>query len=244
MYKESYRDAMLVPLESEELLVMACDSCGAIGMKEQDVVRIKPYISGKYTVRVSLMEVLSLGAELKGVTVNICNELNPTGQEILDGIKSELEECHIEVAVRFSTEKNMTTSMTALGVTVAGVVKKNHLLLQRSFPGDLVYVVGKPKVGNEVVEDQGEIATTRILMELLKLDRIQEIIPVGSSGIKGEFDKFLKFNLFDIKYVDEIPIDIHKSAGPCTAMIVICREELSIKEQIPYCYIGRLCSQG
>ncbi len=240
MYKDSYRDAMLVPLGSEELLVMACDSCGAIGMKEQDVVRISPYISGKFTARVSLMEVLSLGSKIKGITVNICNEQDPTGQEILDGIKNELEECSIAVSVIFSTEKNMATSMTALGVTVVGVVNREYLLLEKSRAGDFVYIVGKPKVGNEVAEDQGGIANTRVLMELLKSERIQEIIPVGSSGIKGECDKFLKFNRFDLEYADEIPVDIHKSAGPCTAIIVICREELSIEGHIPYCYIGRL----
>jgi len=238
--KNKYRDALMVPLDEDELLIIACDSCGAIGMKEQDQVKVSPYIAGKYTARVSLIEVLSLGAKIKGITVNICNELDPTGQEILDGIESELQECNIKVPMSFSTEKNMSTNMTALGVTVVGVANKKHLMLGRARIGDFVYAVGNPKVGNEVVKDQGEIAKTDTLLKLLKLDSIQEILPVGSSGIKGELDKFLEANQLHIEYTKNLPVDIHKSAGPCTSMIVISRGELITTVKIPCFYIGKL----
>jgi len=237
MNKFSHRDAMLVPMGPEEILVMACDSCGAIGMKEHDTVKVAPFISGKYTARVGLMEVLSLGAEIKGITINICNELEPTGQEILNGVRNELEECSIEAGIIFSTEKNMATAMTALGVTVVGIIDKERLLISRPRPGDLIYVVGKPKVGKEVVEDQGEIANTKVLRDILKVDSIQEIIPVGSSGVKGEIDRFTQANGFRVDYSKELPLDIHKSGGPCTVIIVISSCELSIEEAK---YLGRL----
>ena len=240
MMENKYRDALMIPLSENELLVMACDSCGAIGIKDQDKVKVSPFIAGKYTARVSLIEVLSLGAKIKGVMVNICNELDPTGQNILDGIESELCECNIKVPMSFSTEKNMITNMTALGVTVVGVVNRAQLLMSQSRFGDFVYVVGKPKVGNEVVEDQGEIANTAVLLDLLKMDNIQEIIPVGSSGIEGELDRFLEFNQLKLKFTEDLPIDIHKSAGPCTSLIVISRREIKGEGNIPYYYIGKL----
>jgi len=238
--ENKYRDVVMVPLNEDEVLIMACDSCGAVGMKEQDQVKAPPYIVGKYTARVSLMEVISLGAKVVCITVNICNELDPTGQAVLEGIRSELEECSIQVPITFSTEKNMMTNMTAVGVTVVGVGNRKDLLLNQSASGDFVYVIGIPKVGSEVVEDQGKIAHTAVLLQLLKVDGIKEIIPIGSSGIEGELDKFLQANQLNVEYARNLPVDMKKSAGPCTAMLVICKGELLTEGNIPQNLIGRL----
>ncbi|WZL72882.1 alpha-ribazole kinase [Clostridiaceae bacterium 35-E11] len=240
MLVDRYRDAEIILLNQEEVLVIACDSCGAIGIKEQDQVKASHYIVGKYTARVSLMEVLSLGAKVISLTVNICNEPYPTGDEILKGIQSELKTCNIEVPITVSTEKNISTTMTALGVTVIGIGKRKDLKIDRAVKQDFVYVFGIPKLGNEVVEDEGEITDTHVLLQLLKDPYIKEIIPVGSSGIQGEIEKLLRAKKLYMTYREDGSLDFNKSAGPCTAVIVISERKLEESYGLPQNFIGKL----
>jgi hypothetical protein len=235
-----YRDIDLVALTNGDVLVIACDSCGAIGLKEQDVVKAPPFIVGKYTARVCLMEAFSVGASPKAMTVNICNELEPTGREILQGIHDELEECNLFIPITISTEKNMETTMTALGVTVLGTCKEDALRHDRVGKGNYVYVMGIPKMGQAVVEDQGEIATIPSLMEVLQWGNVEEIIPVGSSGIKGELDKLLTHTGLQMVFEAGIRINLEKSAGPCTAVLLFSNGPMDKEIDVPLTWIGKL----
>lgn len=234
------RDVDIFPIGGGRALVIACDSCGAIGEKVNDQVAAPPLIVGKYTARVALMEILSVGASLAGLTVNICNELEPTGKEILKGIERELLECQLQTSVTISTEKNMTTSMTALGVTAIGIIDEENIKIHGAKSGDYVYVAGKPKVGNEVVLDQGEIADTKTLMQLLNWDTISEIIPVGSSGILGELEKMKAFRSMEVELLKEIELDLEKSAGPCTALLIFTKQAQNNFLDIPWTWIGHV----
>ncbi|QZY54792.1 AIR synthase related protein [Crassaminicella profunda] len=238
--KNKYRDAEIIELNKEEVLVVACDSCGGIGLKRGDFLKAPPFMVGKYTARVSLMEVLSLGAKAISFTANICSEPNPTGKEILRGIKSELKECALDIPITISTEKNMTTSMTALGTTVIGICKKTEILINQSNPQDFVYAVGIPKVGEEVEKDTGEIANAATLLKLLKIKNIKEIIPVGSLGIKGEINKFLKGKKLNMEYTKKISLNLEKTAGPGTVLLVMSEGELKYDLNIPKNFIGQL----
>lgn len=235
-----YRDIDLVALPNGDVLVIACDSCGAIGSKEQDVVKAPPFIVGKYTARVSLMEVFSVGSLPIAMTVNICNELEPTGREVLRGIHDELEECNLFIPITISTEKNMETTMTALGVTVLGICKEDALRHDLVEKGNYVYVMGIPKMGQEIMEDRGEIATISSLMEILQWDNIVEIIPVGSSGIKGELDKLLTHTGLHMAFEPGIHISLEKSAGPCAAVLLFSNTPIDQVINIPLTWIGKL----
>lgn len=238
--KNKYRDAEMISLNEEELLIVACDSCGGIGEKIGDAIKALPFIVGKYTARVSLMEVLSLGGKIISITANICSEPNPTGIEILKGIKSELKECNLEVPIVISTEKNIPTSMTALGTTVMGICKRSEVLLNRSSAKDFVYAIGVPKVGEEVAMDRGEIANMPVLLNLLKMKNVKEMIPVGSLGIQGELNKLLKANNLNIKYAKKIELNLEKTAGPCTVLLVISDGQLECHMDVPKNFIGEL----
>ncbi len=216
-----HRDVDFLRLDSERLIVVACDSCGAIGLKENDVVKVPCHITGKYTARVCIMEVLSTGANIEGITVNICNELSPTGDEIIKGVMSELGEIGLDVPITISTEKNMPTSMTAIGMTAIGSIKEEDLLIHRVKKGDCVYALGIPSVGEEVIENEGHVANSKLILKLLQLKNIREIIPVGSTGIRGELESLSRSEKLDIEYEKNLSVDIEKSAGPCTVAIVI-----------------------
>lgn len=238
--ENKHRDVSLIPFDGEQVLVIACDSCGAFGSKSGDQVKVPPQIVGKYTARVAMMEVLSLGAKPIAMTVNICNEPSPTGEGIMEGIEEELEAWQFVLPITISTEKNMPTTMTAIGVTLMGMAEKSELLLGKVSAGDLVYSVGLPKVGNDVVTDRGEIADATVMKELLQLGGIKEILPVGSSGIKGEMNKLSESYRLKFDLLNHERLDLEKSAGPCTVILVITDKVLPDIFEVPCNLIGKM----
>ena len=238
--ESKHRDASLIPLDGEQVMVIACDSCGAFGSKSGDQVKVPPQIVGKYTARVAMMEVLALGAKPIAMTVNICNEPSPTGEGIMEGIAEELEAWQLVLPITISTEKNMPTTMTAIGVTLMGIAEKSELLLGKVSPGDLVYSVGLPKVGDAVVTDQGEIADATVMKQLLHMGGIKEIVPVGSSGIKGELNKLAESYQLKFEVLNNERLDLEKSAGPCTVILVITDKVLPNVFEVPCNFIGKM----
>ena len=93
---------------------------------------------------------VSVGAKPKALTAAICNEPDPTGKGMLIGIGDELKDLFPKLPVTISTEKNMTTSQTGLGITIVGVVEKKKLRVNKTKAGDKLYCIGVPKVGNEI----------------------------------------------------------------------------------------------
>ena len=237
MYLENpiapYRDVNLVTLNDDCYLAIACDSCGGVGEKEKDVVKVSPYIVGRFTTRLNLMEILSVGASPKALTAAICNEHKPTGEGILMGIKDELKELSLDLPITISTEKNMKTCQTGLGITIIGLVKKQNLHINKTKAGDMLFCVGIPKVGNEVSLDDTQIATSSLVKELLQISDIHDIIPVGSKGIKGEAEMLVSFLGLKLNWNKNLPIDINKTAGPATCVLATCPTELKIHMQQP-----------
>ncbi len=236
----SHRDVNFIDLDNDKLLLIACDSCGGIGLKENDIVQSPNNITGGFTARVCLMEILSLGAKPVGLTINICNEPSPTGDEMLLGIKKELENIDLDIPITISTEKNIKTSMTALGVTAMGIVSKKNLLINKVAEGDFIYAAGIPSVGNETIENIKLISDATHIKEILKNQNVKEIIPVGSSGIKGELDKLSTSYDLTIDYIQDTVLDLNKTAGPSTAIIIITKDPLQLKLGIPITFIGKI----
>lgn len=238
--KYKYRDTEIIPITDNELLITACDSCGGIGFKEGDVVKAPPFITGKYTAKVCLMEILSVNAIPIGMSINICNEPHPTGDEILNGIKDELFETGIDIPLVISTEKNMKTSMTALGITVFGKASRNDLLLGKINSGNYIYTLGLPLLGNEVLNNPDKICRTKTIIELLNNKNINEVIPVGSAGVIGEIEKMLNELGFSISFEQDIDYDLKKSGGPSTITIIIANKPIEPIQNLKLTKIGRL----
>lgn len=99
------RDIEAVLINPEQYLIASCDSCGAIGLKEFDVVKVSWSVTGRMTTRVALLEVLAVGAVPKIMTVAISNEPSPTGEELLKGVKEELDFAGLNLSMAVSTEK-------------------------------------------------------------------------------------------------------------------------------------------
>lgn len=218
---ERFRDLTLVTTGKNDVLVIACDSLGGIGQKSNDLVKTTAEVVGRYTVRVPLMEVLAAGAVPFIVVNTLSVEMEPSGKKILTGIQQELIEAGLDqtVLITGSTEENIPTCQTALGVTVIGKAARNKLRLGKARAGDLVVCLGTPKVGEEVL-DGTPSADIPLVLRLSQLPWVREILPVGSRGILYEARLLAKGACSSLNLKPDPALDMEKSAGPSTCVLV------------------------
>lgn len=220
------RDVSVVDLSVDQKLVIACDSIGRVGPKEEDLVQTSGRIVGKLNARVALMEVLAVRATPISVINTLSVEYEPTGKEIIAGIQEEVDILDLteEDIVTGSTEENIPTIQTGVGITVVGKAAKEELRLANSQSGDLLAALGLPKVGDEVLESLEEIVNLVDMQRILDLDYIHDILPVGSKGIRYEAELLARLNKLDLKW-EEKDIALEKSAGPATVLLLTVPEE-------------------
>lgn len=218
-----FRDLTLIDINKDQTMVIACDSAGGIGDKELDLVKTSQEVIGYFTTNVALMEVLSYGAKPITVVNNLSVEMKPSGEGIIRGIKKALEPLNIdcENIITGSTEENIPVKTTGIGVTIIGMIDRNKWEKPKSEPGNIVVCVGIPKVGDEVIEDKEKtIMNIDRLLKLLKLDYINEILPVGSKGIRHELGELAETNNLSYEFCKDINLDIDKTAGPSTCVLL------------------------
>lgn len=221
------RDLTLVDLGQGRTMVIACDSCGGVGMKAHDVLQVSPFITGKYTARVALLEVMCTGAEVICLTSTICNEMDATGKDMIEGIKEELKEAGISnVVLTGSTEENFATVVTGLGITAVGIIENKQLKVNNIKKQALLVALGQPKVGREVLESRSQDRINyNLIKRLLKETEVYEIIPVGSRGIRYEMQELARNNQLKLIINRDTKLDIAKSGGPSTAVIAAIGKE-------------------
>ncbi|NLM04185.1 MAG: alpha-ribazole-5-phosphate synthase, partial [Clostridiales bacterium] len=221
MKVKRFRDLTFIEQENDKYLVIACDSSGAIGDKVDDVIKVPAEIVGYYGARVALMEILSVGAKVFTVIDTLAVEMEPTGRKIIDGIQRQLKEAGMEtIFLNGSTEENIPTRQTGMGITIIGEVDKNQAKINKSQKGDYVVVLGIPKVGNEInIPVDNEICSIDDIKTLLNSKVVREIYPVGSKGILYEANYLAKSNNMTLKIYEKLKVDIEKSGGPATILM-------------------------
>jgi len=220
------RDLTIVPLDGENCLVIACDSCGDVGLKTADVLKLSPHIAAKFAARVALTEVLCAGAKPIVITNGVANEMQPTAEATIRGIREELAAAGLSITITGSTEENFATTMTAIATTVIGICKRDELRFAMPQSGDKLYLLGTPKVGTEVdIHSPGFYSE---ISDLLSTPDIKEIVPVGSKGIEYEANVLCGENakLF------ETGICYKKSAGPATCLLVLADENAMVRSDL------------
>ncbi|HLR34807.1 MAG TPA: AIR synthase related protein [Tissierellales bacterium] len=233
-----YRDLTIVDINKEQFLVISCDSSGGIGNKEKDIVKVSPKVVGYYATQVALMEILSFGAKPITVVNTLSVEMNDTGGKIIKGIEKALRPLDFDISnlITGSTEENIPVVQTGMGITILGIVDKKKWN-KPSTQADLAsVVVGLPKVGDEVVDDENKtIMDIPRLLELKEKDYIKEILPVGSKGILYELEQMAKTNNINYILENDIYIDLKKSAGPSTCVIISIEEDkyVELKNSFP-----------
>lgn len=172
------------------------------------------------------MEILSAGAVPIALTAAICSEPDPTGEALLEGIREARAEAgYPDLPLTISTEKNIPTQQTGLGMTAVGRLRKEIFESRKSKIGCPVYAAGFPKVGQELADDQSQIADFTTLRQLLNEPEVLEIWPVGSRGILAEGHDLAATAGGRLKLDPDCAsaLDLHKSAGTCTTLIFTMR---------------------
>ena len=221
------RDLTIVPLQSEQYLVTAVDISAAIGEKQYDVLNVPPEQTGKMAVRVGLLEVLASGAEVIAINDVVGAEMEPTGRRVINGIQEELNLAGLgDIELNGSTEENMATAQTSVGVTVIGLVNQSQLKVNNVKKEAILFGYGEPRMGNELLEKPDLEVTYDKVIEFVKRDDVFELVPVGSKGILYEANLLAQLN--NCLFIEKAECNrnwLNKSAGPATSLLIAVNHE-------------------
>ncbi|MGD6806985.1 MAG: ribbon-helix-helix domain-containing protein [Candidatus Bathyarchaeia archaeon] len=217
-------DVSILKLPTGHSIVAGSTSMGAVGPKKMDKVKVEGRVLGKFLARVALMDVTATGAFPLILSLTLGVEKDPTGNEIIEGINREARTIGLEPnqVLMEKTEDNFQTIQTGAGLTVMGLANENELRLGKTLPGDLIVAIGRPKVGDEVIpaEVRGEIADLKNVAQLTQRRYIHDIAPVGGFGIASEARMMAYGVGRQLKLVDAAGLDLNKTAGPATVVLV------------------------
>lgn len=204
------RDALIIPINKQDCLVITSDNSGAIGMKKQDTVKVAYDVVGYFSFRVAVMECLAAGAKPIAVVIqNFCG--NKEWAELVVGVQKGLAEIGLEgVQITGSTESNFPLVQSVVGLNVIGVKSLGE---KKDVHFEKVALIGMPLVGIEVIEKANEVVPLSLFYQMSLLEDIV-VWPVGSKGVGHEL-KRLGLDAFDVSR--EV---YSKSSGPATSFLV------------------------
>ena len=222
-------DVSILKVPTGHAIVAGSTSSGAVGPKEMDKVKVDGRVLGKFLARVALMDVSATGAFPLLLSVTLGVEKEPTGNAIIEGIKSEARSIGLDPnqVIMENTEDNFETLQTGVGLTVVGFANEEELRIGKTCPGDLIVAIGKPKVGDEVIaaEAKGEIADLKNVTQLSQRKYVHDIWPVGGFGIASEA-KMMAYGVGrQLKTFEVLGLDLVKSAGPATVILTTINKD-------------------
>lgn len=245
-----YRDIQLIEKDTDTWLAVACDVSAAIGDKAMDVVKVSPWIAGYYAAAVPIIETQAIGGETISIADTIGVAMDSTGESIISGIREAMSEADISGDCLIgSTEDNMPTVTTSIGITVIAEVTKASLKDQTPKPGECLLVVGLPKMGQQFLEEEihgkmGDVINIGTVRKVRRTEGVSHILPVGSKGIGYELEVLKKMYGLTVAEEALMSVDLTASAGPATCMIVSCNEQayasLEAELSMPCNLIGQI----
>lgn len=193
--------------------VITIDNSGCIGEKDADFVKVPNAITSFFSARVALLEQWCAGAEpTQLLLANFSGD--DAWEEYIEGIQQVFFQIDQKLPpLAGSSESNFQSLQSGISLTMIG-----EKVRQPSFEQGHYFVVGKPLVGQEVLEEEGSVANLKELYSLIKNEVITFIWPTGSKGVGAEIER-----IFGPAYTCQC--DLHKSAGPSTAVIVAVPED-------------------
>jgi AIR synthase related protein, N-terminal domain len=225
------RDLLYVRLTGTDLLVIAADSNGGLGPKSSDTVAVSGWDLGRFAARVPLLEVIAIGATPTVLVDTLSVERDPTGAAILEGVRAEAAAAGLPLdAVTGSTEDNVPTVATGVGVTVIARARLDDLRVGRARHGDVVVLVGRPKSAPADVfgPDDPEVLTVGAVRAVLDVPGVHEVLPIGSSGVAAEVDALARSAGARAEHAPDWPVARDQSGGPSTAALVAVRPTSSV----------------
>ncbi len=213
-------NAVILPLQMDMELVITADNSGTIGEKAADNVRAPNQIVGKFACSVALMECLAAYAKPQAVIMQNFTDEN-AWHAYEAGVREVLTEAGFtDVPVTGSTESNFSSLQSAFGLTIVGTRKRRAVYEWKG--NECFAVIGKPFVGQEVLENSQEIPSISLLKQFMKAPGVRGVVPAGSKGIAETFYKWT-----GRKAELECDLHLHASAGPATCFIIAFGAEQS-----------------
>ncbi len=246
-----YRDIQLIETGGKKLLAIACDVSAGIGSMKMDEIQLSPLLTGYYATAVPLIELLAIGARPISIADTLGLPMNDMGIGIVDGIRKAMDEADVPFeALTGSTEDNITTVMTSVGITVTALIDKKTMKKNKPKNQEEVHLVGVPKMGKQFLEEEiikqiGEVISINHVQSIRKIPGITHMLPVGSKGILYELGVLEEAHgCFVVTDVSSAQVDLMASAGPATCMIVTCstKAAMALRKdiQLPMVKLGHI----
>ena len=214
------RDLLIV--DGSPPLVIACDSVGGIGPRPADLVRVPADVVAHFAARVPLLEVLCSGARPVALVNTLCHDM-AEATVFIDTFRAVASEVGIRPeAVTGSTEENVPSPATGVGVTVIGTLT-GDLLTGGGRPGDVVICVGWPRSAphDEVFIGHPDIVPLAAVQALVATGAVHDALPVGSRGIGYEAGQLAESSGCALAWLPH-PLPLDASGGPASCVLLTC----------------------
>lgn len=214
------RDLLIV--DGSPPLVIACDSVGGIGPRPADLVRVPADVVAHFAARVPLLEVLCSGARPVALINTLCHDM-AEATVFINTFRAVASEVGIRPdAVTGSTEENVPSPATGVGVTVIGPLA-GDLLTGGGRPGDVVICVGWPRSAphDEVFIGHPDIVPLSTVQALVTTGAVHDALPVGSRGIGYEAGQLAESSGCALTWLPH-PLPLDASGGPASCVLFAC----------------------
>lgn len=214
------RDLLIV--DGSPPLVIACDSVGGIGPRPADLVRVPADVVAHFAARVPLLEVLCSGARPVALINTLCHDM-AEATVFINTFRAVASEVGIRPdAVTGSTEENVPSPATGVGVTVIGTLA-GDLLTGGGRPGDVVICVGWPRSAphDEVFIGHPDIVPLSTVQALVTTGAVHDALPVGSRGIGYEAGQLTESSGCALTWLPH-PLPLDASGGPASCVLFAC----------------------
>lgn len=216
------RDITRLSLKENEEWIIASDISSGIGLQEHDVLAVPYDRVGAFAARVAILEIVCARGAVKAIQYLIGGDYDTVVTSVVQGIREELNILSITVPINGSHESNMKVSTTSVGITALGIGAPEILGTGEPYA---VYVLGKPLVGNEVLEQPEWIVTYDEVQRALAHPSTSRVVPVGSRGIRQELIVLSYLEGASIESVEMTDDELDHSGGPATAVVVSVRTD-------------------
>ena len=241
------RDLSVIPMPDGSHLVIACDSVGGIGPKPGDTVAATAHTTGYFAVRTPLLELLAVGAQPRLIVNNLCFERGREADAMIAAIIGVAVEVGLDrSAVTGSTEDNVATTTSGIGITVLGSAAPGGLRSGRSRAGDLVACVGLPRSApaHQLAVGDASMPTIAEVRTALSLPGVREALPVGSAGIASEMIALAGTARLGHRLLAG-DLDLAASGGPASCVLISLDpatlvELRAIRPDLPVAVVGTL----
>jgi hypothetical protein len=126
-----------------------------------------------------------------------------------------------------TTEDNVVTVATGIGVTVLGEVAPDAFRPGTSHPGDVVVCLGMPRSAprDRLFLGHPDLVQIKDLRALLEAGTVHDALPVGSKGLAWEVPQLAASAGLTVRWRADHDVPVRRSAGPSTCVLVSCRPD-------------------